>query len=67
MVNVGAPFPVDQAGDGETNSNRNSPYDWVMLDSELGALQVPVVIGANSFRTAGVRQRVYTPLADDTG
>ena len=65
VVRVGAPFPADQGGDADTNSSRNSPYDWVMLDAELSARQVPVTIGAGSFPDGLVfDSRVYTPLAD---
>lgn len=65
VVQVGAPFPVDQAGDGDTNANRNSPYDWVMFDGDLAARQVPVAIGAATFPAGLVfDSRVYTPLAD---
>ncbi len=65
VVVVGAPFPVDQAGDGDTNAGRNDPYDWVMLDPDLDARKVPVTIGAASFPAGLVfDSRVYTPLAD---
>ncbi len=65
VVNVAAPFPVDQAGDGDTNAGRDKPYDWVMLDGDLNALQTPVTIGASSFPAGLVfDSRVYTPLAD---
>jgi endonuclease/exonuclease/phosphatase family metal-dependent hydrolase len=65
VVNVAAPFPVDQAGDGDTNAGRSSPYDWVMLDSDLVARQIPVTIGAASFTNGLVfDSRVYAPLAD---
>ncbi len=40
VVNVAGPYPVDQAGDPDTNANRNSPYDWVMIDNDLKARQV---------------------------
>ena len=65
VVNVSGPFPVDQAGDGDTNAGRDKPYDWVMLDSDLGPRQVPVTIGAASFPNGLVfDSRGYTPLAD---
>lgn len=65
VVTVTGPFPVDQAGDGDTNAGRSSPYDWVMLDADLAPRQVPVAIGANSFPNGLVfDSRVYTPLAD---
>lgn len=65
VVRVGAPFPADQGGDPDTNAGRNSPYDWVMLDTDLTARQTAVTIGANSFPNGLVfDSRVYTPLAD---
>ncbi len=65
VVDIAGPFPVDQAGDGDTNANRNSPYDWVMFDADLKAREVPVTIGAASFPAGLVfDSRVYTPLAD---
>ena len=65
VVRATGPFPVDQAGDGDTNANRNSPYDWVMLDNDLNARAVPVTIGAASFPNGLVfDSRVYTPLTD---
>ena len=65
VVQVSAPYPVDQLGDGDTNRNRNSPYDWVMFDAQVAALQVPTTIGTSSFTNGLVfDSRVYTPLAD---
>jgi endonuclease/exonuclease/phosphatase family metal-dependent hydrolase len=65
VVSTAAPYPVDQAGVGETNAGRNKPYDWVMMDRDLRALQTPVVIGGNRFPAGLVfDSRVYTPLAD---
>lgn len=65
IVDTAAPYPVDQGGDGDTNANRNSPYDWLMLDADLKAKRVPVVIGANSFANGLiVDTRVYNPIAD---
>lgn len=65
VVNVTGPFPTDQAGDGDTNAGRTKPYDWVMLDNDLKALQVPVTIGASSYANGLVfDSRVYTPLSD---
>jgi endonuclease/exonuclease/phosphatase family metal-dependent hydrolase len=67
VVSVTAPFPADQAGDPDTNAGRSSPYDWVMIDNDLKAHQVPVTLGANSYPNGLVfDSRVYTPLADVT-
>jgi endonuclease/exonuclease/phosphatase family metal-dependent hydrolase len=65
VVSVTAPYPVDQAGDGDTNATRSKPYDWVMLDADLKAIEIPVAIGGASFPSGLVfDSRVYTPLAD---
>lgn len=59
------PWPVDQAGDGDTNAKRTSPYDWVIPDKKLHALATPLVIGTNSFPNGLVfDSRIFTPLAD---
>lgn len=60
---TGGPYPVDQSGNGGTNSGRNKPYDWVLVDADLQALKTPVVLGANSFANGLVfDSRVYSPL-----
>ncbi len=60
---TGGSFPVDQSGNGNTNSGRNSPYDWVLADTDLNALKTPVVLGSNSFANGLVfDSRVFTPL-----
>jgi endonuclease/exonuclease/phosphatase family metal-dependent hydrolase len=65
VVDIAAPFPVDQVGDGDTNAGRDKPYDWVMFDADLKAREVPVTIGAASFPAGLVfDSRAYTPLAD---
>lgn len=57
------PYPVDQAGNGNTNSGRSAPYDWVLADADMHALRTPVVLGAHSFANGLVfDSRVYTPL-----
>lgn len=65
VVSTASPYPADQAKDGDTNSGRNKPYDWVLVDADLRALEIPVAIGANSF-TGGLvfDSRKYTPLSD---
>ena len=64
IVDVSAPRPVDQAGDADTNSNRSSPYDWVMAEAELDGLETPVKIGALSFANGLVfDSRKFTPLS----
>ena len=57
------PFPIDQAGNGNTNANRNSPYDWVLADSDLHAVRTSVILGANTFASGLVfDSREYSPL-----
>ena len=64
IVDVSAPRPVDQAGDADTNSGRYSPYDWVMAEPELDALEVPVTIGGLSFPSGLVfDSRVFSDLS----
>ncbi len=65
VVTTSGAFPVDQNGNGHTNSTRAKPYDHVLVDSDLRAYQTATVIGASSY-TSGlvVDTRVYTPLYD---
>jgi len=64
IVDVSAPRPVDQAGDPDTNSGRSSPYDWVLAEPELDALETPVQIGSLSFANGLVfDSRVFSPLS----
>jgi len=65
VVRTVAPFPADKNGDQDTNAGRNEPYDAVLPDADLYALQVPVVIGSQTFADGLVADtRVYTPIAD---
>jgi endonuclease/exonuclease/phosphatase family metal-dependent hydrolase len=60
-----APYPVDQSTDGDTNAGRSSPYDWVLADADLDPLEIPVVLGSNTFPQGLVfDSRVYTPLSE---
>ena len=64
IVDVSAPRPVDQAGDPDTNSGRSFPYDWVLAETELDALETPVQIGSLSFANGLVfDSRVFSPLS----
>jgi len=64
IVDVSAPRPVDQTGDADTNSGRTSPYDWVLAEPELDALEIPVQIGSLSFANGLVfDSRVFSPLS----
>lgn len=61
------PFPVDQAGNTNTNEPRSRPYDWVLAAPTLDACRTPVTIGAQTFPSGLVfDSRVYTPLEDVT-
>jgi endonuclease/exonuclease/phosphatase family metal-dependent hydrolase len=65
VVVTGAPWPVDQSGDGDTNASRAKPYDWVLAGPDFDALETSVVIGSNSFPNGLVfDSRVYSPLSD---
>jgi endonuclease/exonuclease/phosphatase family metal-dependent hydrolase len=65
IVDTSAPYPVDQNNNGNTSAKRSSPLDWLLANSELRALEVPVEIGANSFPSGLVfDSRVYSPLED---
>jgi endonuclease/exonuclease/phosphatase family metal-dependent hydrolase len=55
VVDVAAPYPVDQNGNPYTNLKRQKPYDHVFADPDLRALQVPTYIGTAS--SGGPRPR----------
>ena len=60
-----APYPTDARGDGDTNANRNKPYDWVLVDPDLATRQVPTVLGTSEFASGLVfDSRVFLPLDD---
>ncbi len=62
-----ARVPVDQAGNGHTNSNRNKPYDRLFADFDLEPHHTAVAIGAQAFVNGLVfDSRVYTPLINVT-
>jgi endonuclease/exonuclease/phosphatase family metal-dependent hydrolase len=65
LVVTAAPWPVDTNGNGNTNSSRAKPYDWVLADTDLAAYEVPVAIGSNAFQNGLVfDSRSYTPLSE---
>lgn len=65
VADTTGPFPVDQAGNGNTNQPRSRPLDWVLADPDLDALEVATEIGSASFPSGLVLDtRVYQPLAD---
>ncbi len=64
LVTAG-PNPADLNGSGNTNANRNKPYDWVLASPALDALETPTTIGAHQFSDGFVADtRVYTPIGD---
>jgi endonuclease/exonuclease/phosphatase family metal-dependent hydrolase len=65
VVATDGPFPVDQGGDEDTNEPRNKPYDWVLADPDLDALEIPTRIGEQEFADGLVfDSRVFQPLSD---
>jgi len=64
VVDVSAPRPVDQSDNPDTNADRSSPYDWVLAEPELDALEAPVQIGSLSFANGLVfDSRIFSPLS----
>jgi len=49
VFKVTGPWPVDTHNNGDTSSNRNDPYDWVLVNPALDAFQVPAQVGGLSF------------------
>jgi endonuclease/exonuclease/phosphatase family metal-dependent hydrolase len=65
VVETAGPFPIDQRGEENTNGPRSEPYDWVLADPDLDALEVPTAIGGQEFADGLVfDSRVYQPLSD---
>ncbi len=65
VVVTTSPWPADHKGNTNTNAGRSSPYDWVLANSALDALETPLKIGSNSFSAGLVfDSRIYTPLSD---
>jgi endonuclease/exonuclease/phosphatase family metal-dependent hydrolase len=59
------PYPVDQAGNANTNTPRSRPYDWVLATPPLDGCRAPVTLGSASFPNGLVfDSRGFTPLAD---
>lgn len=44
-----SPYPVSENGDDGTNASRSKPYDWVLVDSDLDAYEVPYTAGTLSY------------------
>ncbi|WP_244224827.1 lamin tail domain-containing protein [Corallococcus sicarius] len=65
VVSTASPYPADRNGNTNTNAGRNSPYDHVLVDSDLRAYQTSVVMGSSTFANGlVVDTRVYSPLSD---
>ncbi|WP_141324443.1 lamin tail domain-containing protein [Myxococcus sp. AB025B] len=65
VVTTASPYPADRNGNTNTNAGRNSPYDHVLVDSDLRPYQTAVVIGGSSFANGlVVDTRVYSPIGE---
>ncbi|NOK22582.1 lamin tail domain-containing protein [Corallococcus carmarthensis] len=65
VVSTASPYPADRNGNTNTNAGRSSPYDHVLVDSDLRAYQTSVVIGSSTFANGLVADtRVYSPISD---
>jgi endonuclease/exonuclease/phosphatase family metal-dependent hydrolase len=65
VVTTTGPYPADRNGNTNTNASRASPYDHVLVDSDLRAYQTATVIGASSFSAGLVADtRVYSPISE---
>ncbi|MFL5352808.1 lamin tail domain-containing protein [Archangium sp.] len=65
VVSTASPYPADRNGNTNTNASRASPYDHVLVDSDLRAYQVATVIGSSSFSAGLVADtRVYSPISE---
>ena len=64
-VGVEVPTRSTRNGNEDPNAARAQPYDWVLVDADLYALQVPVRIGDAGYDAGLVfDSRVFTPLSD---
>jgi endonuclease/exonuclease/phosphatase family metal-dependent hydrolase len=65
VVTTASPYPADRNGNTNTNASRASPYDHVLVDSDLRPYQVATVIGGSSFSAGLVADtRVYSPISE---
>ncbi|NBD08083.1 endonuclease [Corallococcus sp. Z5C101001] len=65
VVNTASPYPADRNGNTNTNAGRSSPYDHVLVDSDLRPYQTSVVIGSSTFASGlVVDTRVYSPISE---
>lgn len=54
MVGTAPPYPVDGAGNENTNATRTRPYDWVLVSPRLAANERPVVLDRQTFKHGAV-------------
>ena len=65
VVVTSSPYPADRNGNTNTNASRGSPYDWVLVDSDLNAYRTATTIGGSTFTNGLVADtRVYSPIAE---
>jgi endonuclease/exonuclease/phosphatase family metal-dependent hydrolase len=65
VVTTASPYPADRNGNTNTNASRGSPYDHVLVDSDLRAYQTATVIGGSTFSGGLVADtRVYSPISE---
>ncbi|MCP3138707.1 lamin tail domain-containing protein [Pyxidicoccus xibeiensis] len=65
VVTTASPYPADRNGNTNTNAGRNSPYDHVLVDSDLRQYQTAVVIGSSSYSNGlVVDTRVHSPISE---
>jgi endonuclease/exonuclease/phosphatase family metal-dependent hydrolase len=65
VVTTAGPYPADRNGNTNTNAGRTSPYDHVLVDSDLRAYQTATVIGGSTFANGLVADtRVYSPISE---
>jgi endonuclease/exonuclease/phosphatase family metal-dependent hydrolase len=65
VVTTSSPYPADRNGNTNTNASRGSPYDHVLVDSDLRQYQVATVIGGSTFSAGLVADtRVYSPISE---
>ncbi len=65
LTRTTAPWPVDSGGNGNTSARRSKPLDWLIADSDLDPLGVPVVIGGAEFANGLVFDSRNYPSIED--
>ncbi len=63
VLHIPDSLPADILGNTGTNGPRKAPYDWVLVDSETNAKEIPVTIGGTSYEGGLVfDSRIFEPL-----